>query len=179
MVKSIIKQDCRLYYQGIWSSSVSCFDFWSTNLLFSNTESEPRKEQCFGSMWRLYRWTLLWGTTLCNSQQFVNTVCRTALLTYHNSFVSNTTVAGVLYQGVVMMRCRVNGEHPDNSAGWTGAPILEQTLKRSCRLTKSLPATAVCTQIYCTALMLLLNLKWCPYFFQIIIHAYQLLISLL
>lgn len=35
----------------------------------------------------------------------------------------------VLDQAVVMMGCRVNGEHPESSMEWTGAPVLDETLQ--------------------------------------------------
>lgn len=43
------------------------------------------------------------------------TVCHTAPLSYCDCSVSNTTVGEVLDQGFVVMRCRVNGEHPERS----------------------------------------------------------------
>lgn len=56
------------------------------------------------------------------------TVCRTAPLSYCDSSVSNTAL-DVLDRGVVMKGCRVNGEHPERSMEWTGAPVLDQTLQ--------------------------------------------------
>lgn len=50
-------------------------------------------------------------------------------LSYCDNTASNTTVGDVLDQGVVMMGCRVNGEHPERSTKWTWAPVLDQTLQ--------------------------------------------------
>lgn len=57
------------------------------------------------------------------------TVCYSAPLSYCDSSVSNTTVGDVPDQGVVMMGCRGNGDHPERSTEWTGAPVLDQPLQ--------------------------------------------------
>lgn len=43
--------------------------------------------------------------------------------------MSNITVGDVLDQGVVMMGCRVNRDHPEGSMERMGAPVLDETLQ--------------------------------------------------
>ncbi len=60
--------------------------------------------------------------------------------------MSNITVGDVLDQGVVMMGCRVNRDHPEGSMKRTGA-LYSMRLSRAYRLTKSFSTAALCIQI--------------------------------